>query len=99
MADTHTRNQGGQAGANQVLEVDLLTLLVPAEVEGMSVRELVQESGMTRAQVTHRLRSLMEAGEVELAGERQAVRPMDGRMCRVPVYRLKSPTSFANCKS
>jgi predicted ArsR family transcriptional regulator len=68
--------------------VDLTELFRTDEPEGKSVRDLMRESGLTEHQVRHKLRPMIERGEVEMAGHRQEQRIMDGRTCQIPVYRL-----------
>ena len=87
MATSHQGYSNSQAGSDAIV-IDLAELLRPDEPSGKSVRDLMQESGLTEHQVRHKLRPMVERGEVECAGTRQEQRIMDGRACQVPVYRL-----------
>jgi DNA-binding IclR family transcriptional regulator len=54
---------------------------------GFTGRELAQRLGMTVNTAQARLRDLVYAGKIELAGKRPEVNIAGGR-CRVPVYRI-----------
>ena len=85
MATPYTGNRNGQAGSDAIV-VDLTELFRAEDAEGKSVSDLVAETGLTEHQVRHKLRSLVEAGQVECAGRKQGKR-MDGVTCQLPVYR------------
>ena len=87
MATSHEGYSNSQAGSDAII-VDLTELFRLDEPEGKSVRDLMRESGLTQHQVRHKLRPMVERGEVECAGTRQEQRIMDGRAYQVPVYRL-----------
>ena len=71
---------------NQQDSRHLAELFRQDEPEGKSVSDLVAETGLTEHQVRHKLRSLVETGQVECAGRKQGKR-MDGVTCQLPVYR------------
>jgi len=87
MATAHQGNTNSKAGSDPLV-IDLTELFKADAPEGKSVRELVKESGLTEHQIRHKLRPMIERGEVECAGTRQEQRIMDGRACQVPVYRM-----------
>lgn len=91
MANTHFGDKGGQAGANKVLEVDLVSLFQKqSEQEGLSTREIAVQVGKPEPWVRHRLRQLIEAGKVKYVGHKTVQGVMDGRFCSVPAYQLST---------
>lgn len=89
MADACVGDQGGQAGADQVLEIDLEALFEDEPEGGFTVREIARRMGKTVSQVRYRLRPLVEEGKVQFVGKRPEPNVMDGKMSQVPVYQWR----------
>lgn len=76
-------------GTTTITMDDLLkeaSILERRNSEGFTTKELAKQSGCSRAYVLERLGELAQQGRIE-TGWRNS-QSLDGRRCKVPVYRI-----------
>jgi hypothetical protein len=65
--------------------------------DGFSVSDISRETGVCLTAIRRVIKNMIGEGKAEMSGFRQD-RMMDGRSCRVPLYRLIEPKVKRGCR-